>query len=68
MFPDCPSLLFVRIVQMFPVEHLPVLLDKEGVDPEKESTVIISNWNSRGGAMKHEFAVPEYVIGQMSVT
>ena len=53
---------------MFPVEHLPVLLDKEGVDPEEEGTVIISNWNSRGGAMKHELGVPEYVIGQMSVT
>ena len=53
---------------MFPAEHLPVLLDKEGVDPEKESTVIISNWNSRGGAMKHELGVPEYVIGQMIVT
>ena len=53
---------------MFPVEHLPVLLDKEGVDPEEEGTVIISNWNPRGGAMKHELGVPEYVIGQKIVT
>ena len=53
---------------MFPGEHFFVVSDKECVDPEEEGTVIISNWNSRGGAMKHELGVPEYVIGQMSVT